>query len=357
MSIYTFTNIEDLKLYVGGGANQSMELASMEPGLYAALHTHLKKWIGLTFWQEIFDAVEGESLSAAQTALLPYLKRPLAMLGLYEHTKVGTVQFGEGGLFRVETTDMKTAYKYQGTDFKRFYLVNGYEALEHLLTYLENNEADFPTWVDSTGYTRNKSLILNTAEEFRQHYSNDISRFTFESLRPLIEDVELFAIRDLLGEEQYLDLKASIMDKDLTEKETQLVYLLQRAMANFTAKEGIRRSWIRFEGNSLVSVELLEPQGYAREGSPIAGQMSLALIMQDEWANRHLSYVVKYLADNLEEFTLYSDWLDTQAEAAAAEAAEEECPTDYPERCGNCHNSWTHCNCSGSTPVQGIVGF
>ncbi len=355
MSTFLFTDLASLKATVGGGANMSIELASIEPGLYAAWHNHLKPWLSQAFYDEIAAALDADTLTAEQEGLLPHLRRPLGMLGLYEYTKIGGIQFSEAGLFRMEGENYKTAYKYQVTDLKRFYLYNGYEALEHLLSYLEDNEADFPTWQASAGYTRNKALIINSAADFRLHYSNDISRYTFEHLRPVLEDIGAFAIHPLLGDDQYQDLMASILAKDLTEKEEKLLYYLQRAVANFAVKEAIRRNWIRLEGRTLVSIEVLEPQGYEREGAPSANQVSLAYMRQDEWANRNLSYATKYLADNLDDFPLYSAYLD---EIAEEEAEASQPASDYPERCNTCNCYTLDCLCqSRRTTPTGIIGF
>lgn len=357
MSTFLFTDIASLKSAVGGGANMSIELASIEPGLYAAWHQHLKPWLGQAFFDEIAAALDADTLSAEQEALLPYLRRPMGMLGLYEYTKIGSVQFSESGVFRMEGENYKTAYKYQVTDLKRFYLYTGFEALEHLLAYLEDNEADFPTWAAGAGYNRNKALLINSAADFRTHYSNDINRYTFEHLRPVLEDIDAFAIQPLLGDDQYNELKANILAKNLSAKEQQLIYYLQRAVANFAVKEAIRRGWVRLEGRTLVSAEILEPQGYAREGAPTGAQVSLAAMRQDEWANRNLSYATKYLADNLDDFPLYSAYLDEIA-AEEAEAEADQPGSDYPERCGTCHCYTWDCLCEStrSSPA-GIIGF
>lgn len=353
MSTFLFTDIASLKSAVGGGANMSIELASIEPGLYAAWHQHLKPWIGQDFLDEIQSAIDDDSLSTEQTALLPYLRRPLGMLGLYEYINIGSVQFSEGGVFRMEGENYKTAYKYQVTGMKRFYLYTGFESLEHLLGYLEDKAADFPTWAASDGYTRNKALLINSAADFRKHYSNDINRYTFEHLRPVLEDIDAFAIQPLLGDDQYNTLKANILAKNLSAKEQQLIYYLQRTVANFAVKEAIRRGWIRLEGRTLVSTEILEPQGYEREGAPTQNQVSLASMRQDEWANRNLSYATKYLADNLADFPLYSAYLNAQA---AEEAEADQPSSDYPERCNTCNCYTWPCNCDNAAPT-GLIGF
>lgn len=355
MATFLFSDIASLKAVVGGGANMSIELSSIEPGLYAAWHAHLKPWVSQAFFDEVTDALEADALTGQQAALLPYLRRPLGMLGLYEYARIGSVQFSESGIFRMEGENYKTAYKYQVTELRRFYLYNGYEAIEHLLGYLEANEADFPTWADSDAYSRNKALLLNSAADFRNHYSNDINRYTFEHLRPVLEDIDAFAIQPLLGDEQYQELKANILAKALSPAESKLLYYLQRAVANFAVKEAIRRGWVRLEGRTLVSTEILEPQGYEHEGAPSGAQVSLAAMRQDEWANRHLSYATKYLADNLADFPLYSAYLD---EIAEEEAEENQPPSSYPERCPACRCYTWPCDCDNSLDAPtGIIGF
>jgi hypothetical protein len=284
--------------------------------MLAAYRNHIRVWLGDAQWNALVAAVD--SPSTAQESLIEYVRTPLAMLTMYEYSKIGSVEFGEMGLHRTETEERKGAYKYQENEYREYMLRNGYEALEQLLDFLEENESDYALWQSSTGYDRNKSLYINTAAAFRDAYSFNIDRYTFESFRALMADVETFAILPVLGAEQHEALKTGIADKNLTNAQSALVNLVQKAVAHFTVELAAIRNWVTIKDNALVQNEILEPQGFTREGTAPGQAVSAMLSQNNVLANRHVSYIKKYLSDNIDSYPLYSAYLTAQA------AAEEE---------------------------------
>lgn len=354
-----FASISSMKSFIGGAANVSIEMDSIGPVIDLAAQKHIVPWIGPAQWADLVDNLN--SPSAAQTALLPYVQRPLAMLAFYEYAHIGGVQFSEAGIFRVETDEMKSAYKYQENQYKTWMLENGHEALELMLRFLHDNKSDYPLWAASTAFSRHLSLTINYAADFRNLYSHYLSRYTFELIRPAIEDVETFAILPMLGEEQFDRIKAGIPAGDLTADETTLLSLIQRAVADFAVKEAAERLWVRIEGKNVVQVEGLEPQTYDKYSSPIAGALGIKLRHQELTANRHISRLRKYLDDNSDKFPLYEAYLEALA-AAEAEAAEEaECvPSDWPRHpyYAACCTNYPDCVCNGSNSTKkGMVNL
>lgn len=339
MAAYIFEDISQFKEFVGGAVNVSLELDSLAPTIGLAAEKHLMQWLS----REQFDAlVDGfSSPSAEQTALLPYVQRPLALLTMFEYAKIGGMMVGEAGFFRIETDDKKTPYKYQENQYKEYMLQHGYESLERMLSFLEDNEDDYPDWFQSDAYERNKALFLNTAAELRDVYSKYVDRYTFEVIRPLIEDLETFAILPLLGDEQFEEVKAAILAKNLTSLQLDLVKLIRKAVGNFAIEEALKRHWVLLKGNQILQLETLEPQGYQREGSPAGSSLSLALLQQDEWGNRHISNIRRFLEKNLEDFPLFKAYDEArdeeQEEATTTDASQASTCTgfDYDQRCRN----------------------
>lgn len=319
-----FANISDLKTFLGGAVNTSVELSSLAPAFHAAVYNHIVEWIDVGFWDEIKSAYDGASLSAEQTALLPYLQRPLAKLAMYEHRQIGTVQFTESGLQRIETEMHKTAYRYQENAYSQFMLNNGYEDLERLLVYLEANKTDFPTWTSSDAYTRFRALFITYAAEFRRAYGKQVSRYVFEIMRPVMQDIETFALIPLMGEDQFNDLKANLLAGTASAEEQELRARIIRSVASYTMEESLKRQWVQLEGNKVIQLEqgIMQADEARRVVDPAS--LNIAINHNKEFANRHLSYVKQYLDDNLDVFTLYSDYLDELADAEAAEEAETE---------------------------------
>jgi len=360
MATYLFNDISEFKAVIGGAANLSLEFDSIGPTMLTAFQNHLLDWLGQEQWDELVDAVENDDATAEELALLPYVRRPLAMLTMYEYIAIGAIQFGEAGIHQLENTDvgMKTAYKYQINDYRQSMLHNGYEAMEIMIIFLNANKADYSTWSASEAFGRSRANFLNYAREFRAGYSKKISRYTFEILRGIIQDVELFALLDFLGQDQYDRLKEGILHNDdgdveaLTSDEKNLLAILQRAISLFAVEEGIRRNWVTIKGADVVQSETLEPQSYIRETAAGTVPVSTQLVHLQEFANRHLYYARKWLTDRLEAFPLYSAYLAALASAEEAEAEAEAEETCQCERCGR----WPgYCTCTSNETPRGMV--
>jgi len=330
MPNYFFDDIDDVKKYVGGAVNKSVSMASLEPSFLSALENHIEYWLSTAMWNKLVELENGTSeIQEPYKKLIAKVKRPLAMLGMYEYMDVGGIQISESGIIRKEGENFKQAYKYQENAYKRKMLNNGYEAIEKMLLFLEANENDYNEWKTDEAYKRNKSLVINYASEFRAVYSNYVSRYTFEILRPLIEDLEVFVIIPLIGDDQYEELKDNILLKSLSEDEKKLLKLIQKVVANFAVEEGIKRHWIRIEGKKVIQNEQLENQSYEKSLPATMQQMNTAVNHNNEYANRYVSRMMKYLNDNLDTFPSYKAFKEAQEAAAAAEASAEEVESDF----------------------------
>lgn len=320
---YLFSDLFDFKTYIGGGANVSLKMNSLAPTIRSTAEKHLQGWLGELLTEAMDNAAAPD---AALTTLLPYLKRPLALLTMYEYSAIGAIQFTESGIQRIENDRYKTAYKYQENEYKKHMLETGYEAIEQLLRFLDENAADYPTWQNDPVFEKNKALFLNYAAEMRASYSSYISRYTFDLLRPLIEDIECFALVPLFGQPFFDELKTAIRQGNLSADQKKVVQLSQKAIASFAIEEGMSRHWVRLEGRNVVQTELLGDQ--SAEKSAAAGNQPLGYSVRknDEWANRHINKLKTYLADNLDLFPTYKTYYDEQTE-------EEEEANDTPESC------------------------
>ena len=351
MATYLFNDISDFKNYVGGGANVSLKMATLDPAILAAAENHIILWLGQGQWDQLVTAVAGTP-TTEEEALIPYVARPLAMLAMYEYEQIGGIQIGEAGFHRIEDDTRRSAYKYQENNYSDWMLNNGYENIERMLKFLEANEANYPLWQADPAYQRNKALFLNYAAEFRAAYSKYISRYTFEILRPLLEDIETFALVTLMGQTLFDALKDGLLLKALSTKESILVEHIQRALANFAIEEGIRRHWVRLDGKKVVQSERLEPQSSEKQGLPPMPIADMALRHNELFANRHISYIKKYLEDNIDDFPDYQTYLDELAEAEAA-ATVEQTACDERLECG----CLGYCGCCADTNVKGFVSL
>lgn len=341
---YFFSTISELKEQIGGGANVSLEISSLDPSIADAMDLHIRPVLGQEFTSELlleWIASEAETpiaLSDETVELLPYLRRALAKLAMYEYAKIGGIQFSEAGIMRVETENSKSAYKYQENQYKQYMLTAGYEAIEQMLMFLNDNRADYTTWRDSDEGERSRSSFLNYAADFRLVQGKGISRYTFDILRPIMEDIETFAILPLIGDEQFDALKTAIAGTAaISATDKQLIAAIQRAVAAFALKEATQKLLVQTDGNNIVQTEALEPQSYNKTSPPSTQVISLSLYQQDVWANRLISNILRILVAGGNDYPLYVAFKEAEAEALAAE---EEAENTDAERDGDFYQLW-----------------
>ncbi len=320
-----FTSITQLKEHIGGGGNLSLEIDSLRPTWELVAENDLLIWLGPTTYAALLTYVNDDDETGDDdlTALLPHVRRPLALWTMAEYAKIGGIQFGESGMFRIEGEGKASTYKYQENAYKDYMLQHGWNALETLLNFLEENRLTYTDWA-SEARPRHRALMINTAAELRDCYARYCNRYTFESIRPLIEDMEIFFIKPGIGPEQFDALKAVILANNLDATQAEAVARLRRALAHMAVKEALNRNLVEVKGHRLVQVESLEPQSYHKESPPSLANVSAAHTQLDEFAQRHLDYALEYLAAHPEDFPEYAEYAAAQADAAAAIAAAAE---------------------------------
>lgn len=349
MKVFIYQNIEDLKIHVGGSANLSIRQESIEPIMRNTLFSHIIPWLGETFWTEWSDQYLHEA-TTIQGKLQPHLQRALGFLSLYEYSKIASVMFGEDGLHRTETETSKPAYKYQENAYRDSMLNQGYQCLEEAIKFLDTNESSFPTWADSPEHEeRIRTLFINYASEFQRSYSKNLSFYTYTILRPIIQDVEIFAILPELGQAFFDELKTAILNKTTTDQQKAVIKLIQKAVAHFSIKDGIRQSLVKLDGNRIIQSERLEPQSYEKQSIPSLSSTDIKIRYQDEVGNRYISYLKKYLDDNIDDFPTYKTYLDS----LTTEDENTDDDDDRPECC-NCSNN---CDCNSKTKTKNQAVF
>lgn len=297
MAAELFSNFADLKTYVGGRLNQSVKLESLEATIYETARRHIVPWLGST----LYTSLNGGSLSAELTALLPYVKRPLALLTIYEYSKVGAIEVGESGMHRVETDTRKSAYRYQEREYKEDALIKGYNALEQMLKYLDDHQSDFSTWASSAEGRTHLTPLLNYASDFRLLTLPDCDRYTFECLRPIISEIQLLGIQRLLPKSFWDGLLSRHLAGTLTDAEKQLRTYMRQAIAHKAITEAVKQRWVKVDGGRVSIQEDFGDQRNTNQTMPSSTGSGLYL-SHDTWSDRFTSTWMDYIGNNPDDF-------------------------------------------------------
>lgn len=330
-----FSTFAQFKAHVGGGISTSLELSSLAPVIADTAQRHLVPYLGADVYADLVDVWENNSANSQEEDLILKIQRPLALLTMYEYSKIGGIEFSEGGMHRNESDTRKSAYRYQEKQYSTYMLEKGYDALEEMLIFLEDHIGTYSDWAATEEAMAHLSPLLNYARDFRFLGNMQCDRYTFECLKPIIAEIESFGVQALLPQAFWTYYQGQHIDDDLTPEEVILRGRIRKAIVHKTLEEAQRQQWIQVLGGRVFLTEEFGEQSQVNKTSPTNSPAALHSIAHNVWADRHTSYWKKYICDNPEDFPLVFDeasggdntdadaWhINTDEENAAADVAE-----------------------------------
>lgn len=206
-------NLEDFKKFIPVETSFREDgFEKIIPFLENVYKNTLCKYIGKE-QAEIFKEHSGGSEIIKEA--IHYAKQTETNLAIYEYLPLGAIQITSGGINIVAPKDQKSAASSDIRDVQRYYKRTGLKALDNLLQVLEENEAEFPAWKSSKQYTKFKKLLVNSTQDFQEHYNIFDSRQTFLSLTNELETVEYQYLIPVLGKSVLQTLKTSEVQNDI----------------------------------------------------------------------------------------------------------------------------------------------
>lgn len=285
--------LEILKKHVT--LNASFKIETLNPHIKKQERKHIKPLLGTALFESISAAPAG-SIKADLLELLHEASSNLAMLS---YSTAGVVDISNAGFLKSNTEHAVAASWTDLKDMRRFFLKTGMEALDEALELMEDNEALFPEWKDTAGYTNFKELLTRKTQTFQRYFNIEKSRLTFLRLRPHLLRVEEKYFKGLLGLETLLQIKAE---------------------ASAEAKEALRISQAAQVPLCVAEIVnegafLLTPKGMFFEIDEIPGERKIKLEEKElqkvydaktEEGNEQLKNLVNYLKSKPEVFVAFA---------------------------------------------------
>jgi len=216
--------------------NKSIPFDVMEPFLTTARDIYLVRYLGV----EMVEILESEATPERAVKLLKLVQQALGPLAIWLGTAELSVRFSDSG-FTVSKSDAATGFV-PASDTKIGKVEEslerrGFQYLDAVLEYLENNADLFPEWKESRYYTLRGGNYIITATQFQEIGLVDIdySRLTFESLRSIMGMIELRFVKELLSDTLDTSLRSKLNGLP-TPAEIQLIASVRRFVACKTAQ-------------------------------------------------------------------------------------------------------------------------
>lgn len=232
------------------------DLANLEPDLRLVERQQLRPVLGPALHNEL-SALSDDDVQAALDdststtgALLRLVHEALANLGLLEYLPLNQLQVSDGGVFLL--SGGKSPFQWQINELKASLRNKGFNALEAVLTYLQEHVDDFPAWATSAAAVDARVLLISSATEFTRHYDINGSRLTYQAFLPLLRKVERFQLGAVLSAEYLRELKTQLVAGTLT-PDNQLVLedYLRPALAQLVVAKAVSEVGLSFNGANI----------------------------------------------------------------------------------------------------------
>lgn len=152
--------------------------------------------------------IEERALSIAQRAVVN--------LALYANFDALSLRITDQGFQRQSSDDWQPAYKYQEDNLRRSFANAGFNALDQLLIFFEDNIEEFEKYQTSPAYMTAARSIVKSTREVQEVYEINDSRIVFMRLRPVMLQIQELALQPAIGDKLYDGLMAWLEEGQTT---------------------------------------------------------------------------------------------------------------------------------------------
>lgn len=232
-----------------------MDLSEKEASWLPFVGPATEKYIRQVLGDVLLAALEVDYITdnhnAELAALLPYVQAPLAKFTLLLAVPNLDLNISEGGFTVRSTPQQAPASRERVIALQESLEKQGWDAIETLLRFLEENVDDYSTWEASDAYTMAIRNLVNSAREFDKIYNIGQSRILFNRFRNNLDDVDLLIIKRAISAAMFDALMTEIKAGSISTANQKILPLLQRAEVYYAIAENPDKS--KYEG---IGVEI-----------------------------------------------------------------------------------------------------
>ncbi len=228
----------------------------------------------------------------ADVDLLDKVRAALAFLIYYKELPLMHTIITESGLRSVTNDKIQGAYRYQYEETRQYLENEGLSGLEKLYEYLMVNVATFPTWQSSEAFTRLNKNLIKTGKDFSSYYYLFQPHRTFFALQPVMQEVEDFYIKSIIGDTFFSFLKDTT---SLSPEETTVLGYFKKAVANLTIHKAITKLAVKIRPEGFTVQLASSDRSPASENNAGAVQLEQLHLETYRDGNAYLGKAKQYL--------------------------------------------------------------
>ncbi|MFD2961380.1 MULTISPECIES: DUF6712 family protein [Olivibacter] len=204
------TTIEEMQMYLS--FNKSIGFGKLKPHVERTQREKMQSLLGKDLYDELASAYESannkvDGMPEHMQELMQNIQDAITNIVFLSFLAQGQLVLGDSGFRLAVNENEKTAFQWQIEDFKYQLGLDGFNALDRVLSYLEKNKDSFPNWSISEAYFEQKKYLVDTAVKFNDHYYINDSRMTYLSVRYIMNRIEQHVVKPLYGTKLFNKIK------------------------------------------------------------------------------------------------------------------------------------------------------
>ncbi|MGQ7868695.1 DUF6712 family protein [Sunxiuqinia sp. sy24] len=305
-----FKDIQEVKTYLAVGVGndfnrlkahiQNAENAYMRPLLHSNMYDELQE-----FYDEGLPLPETPSdAQLAMNELLAKVQNSVIHLAYWMGFQALNSTISDQGFRRQESDASKSLYKYQEDELKDYFKTSGFNAMDDILEYLENNIAHFAEFKATENWTIRKEAFIPDTKAFEKvPYSLNNSRLTFLRLVTHMQTVEDLQLKPLLGSAVFDELKAEMIKDSPSAKVRAILPHIRKPIVWFATAYLMEESGADLTEKGLYfdSFSVQEKSNLNR--GPASEQRIASMIARNRMiGERYMGLLKNYLLNHVEEW-------------------------------------------------------
>mgnify|MGYP002623641224 CR=1 FL=1 len=188
--------------------NINLRFETLSPHLALCEETYLRPLLGKALFNRMAAYIDDNPTLPDGTpdcTLIDKARFALIRLALWKGYDIIAANISDTGV-STEVDKENRPFRYQEENIKRTLKEEGFNYLDNILEFLEENAQEFPEFGQSPHKLSNVASLIRDTRTFNTYYNIDNSRLVFLKMRYYLRDVELIELRHRIGADFYREL-------------------------------------------------------------------------------------------------------------------------------------------------------
>lgn len=305
-----FKTIGEIKAFLPVGAGNQFD--RLKPHIENAENKFVKPLLGTAMYeelQEFYDTPYPELPTEVQEVtkeLLTKVQHSVIHLAYFIGFDFLNINVSDTGFQRLESERTKGLFKYQENNLKKYFSEAGFNGLDDVLVFLEQNIEHFGEFKMAPNWTELKKSFLPTVKVVEEiPFNLHSSRLIFLAMRPAVTFIEDTEIQKTLGTAIYDEVKAEMAKDAPDEKVEKLLPYIRKPLIYLASALFMEETGAELGEKGLL-FEAIAPNSTGqntRRSEPSAEERILAMVARNRYiGNSYLDMLRSYLKENWEEY-------------------------------------------------------